>query len=145
LVDLTGGSSKPPDFSGVRKAQQPQYAEPEVVDYTQGGFSRPGLYQPQKNALAKVPGAKRHDLVKAQMTARAIAAAENEPELADWSQMNMPPAEQAWRVNFGRSASFYEQPTVTPSPYAEAILGQAVRPARPQQNRGGPRAPHIIN
>jgi hypothetical protein len=145
LVDLTGGSSKPPDFSGVRKAQQPQYAEPEVVDYSRGGFSKPGLYQPQKNPLAKVPGATRRDLVEAQKLARAIAAAEAEPELADWSQMNAPPAEQAWRVNFGRPASFYEQPMVTPSPYAEAILGRAVRAARPQQNRGGPRTPHIIN
>jgi hypothetical protein len=140
VVDLTGGSSKPPDFPGVRKAPQPQYAEPEVVDYTRGGFTRPGMYQP-RNALAQVPGAVRHDLVKAQQMARDLAAADDEPDLASWNEMNTPPAEQAWRVSFGRSASFYEQPTVTPSPYADAILGQAVRVSRPRPPRPNLAAP----
>jgi hypothetical protein len=151
VVDLTvpWAAAKPPDYSGVAQIAQQQHAESEVVDYSRGGFSKPGLYQPQKNALAKVPGAKRHDLVKAQMTARAIAAAENEPELASWDDMNTPSAEQAWMVNFGRPASFYERPALTPSPYAQAILGQAVAVARPRPQRPNLAAPQktpaIIN
>jgi hypothetical protein len=98
------------------------------------------MYQP-RNALAQVPGAVRHDLVKAQQMARDLAAADDEPDLASWNEMNTPPAEQAWRVSFGRSASFYEQPTVTPSPYADAILGQAVRVSRPRPPRPNLAAP----
>lgn len=150
VVDLTlpGANSKPPDFSGVRRTQPQQHAEPEVVDYTRGGFTRPGMYQP-RNALAQVPGAVRHDLVRAQQMARDLAAADDVPELASWNEMNTPPAEQAWRVSFGRPAAFREQPTLTPSPYADAILGQAVRVSRPRPQRPNLAAPQktpaIIN
>ena len=84
IVDLTApwASAKPPDFSGVRKMQQSQYAEPDVVDYTHGGFDRPGLYQPQ-NAMAGVPGVVRRDLVKAQQRARDLDACRGPGRAAD--------------------------------------------------------------
>lgn len=147
VVDMTGiwAASRPPDFSGVTQTTQQQYAEPDVVDYSRGGFEKPGMYSP-RNALAGVPGAVRRDLVRAQQMARDLAPAE-EPQMSSWDELSASPGEQAWMVSFGRQASFREQPTVTPSPYAQAILGQAVTVTRPRPARadGQQRLPHIVN
>jgi hypothetical protein len=145
VVDLTqpGAASKPPDFSGVRKTQpQQMWTEPQGV---RGEVSRASVYE-RRHPLDGVKGADRHDLVKAQRLASDLAAAEDRAETS-WAELSATPEEQNWMVNFGRPASFREQPTLTPSPYAAAILGQAVTSTRPRPTRadGQQRAPHIVN
>lgn len=156
LIDYTvpGAASRPPMHDIHRKPRR-ELVTDEIVDYTKGGHAAPG--HGRQLDLSRVPGRFRRDLVKAQTMARDLAAADDEPELASWDQVR----DDGHTVNFGRpmdgttlrhdpgprvtnlaaAGQLYGAPVVQ----ADAVLGQAYRPARPQQNRGGPRTPHIIN
>jgi hypothetical protein len=147
VIDYTvqGAASRPPMHETHRQPRHELVTDTEVVDYTKGGHPAPGLGRHLD--LSRVPGHIRRDLVQAQTMARDLAAVDGEPELATWQEVQG--LDDSRTVSFGRPASFYEQPTLTPSPYAQAILGQAVAVARPRPQRPNLAAPQktpaIIN
>ena len=145
VVDYMQASSRPPSFSGV--GQQPERGMlAEIIDYTQ---SAPGPSTVRRELdFSQVPAHIRRDRVQAEGMARAHA---QEDELAadvsSWDELQAR-SQQDRTVNFGRPA---DSPSlrgnrgqVTASPYAAAILGQAVRPPARQQNRGPQQVPHLI-
>jgi hypothetical protein len=155
----SSGRTKPPSFDIPKQVQGTQ--EPPVVDYTKGGFSRPGMGQQQLD-YSKVSNSDRRDFVKAARLAAQNRVDEEASEVSSWDQLVAANERVASTVNFsrpaGESSMRYDRPmhAITnpaaagllygPGPdYRAAAAGQSVRPPAPPRPESGPqRTPHII-
>lgn len=155
LIDYTvpGAASRPPMHETHRQARR-ELVTDEVVDYTKGGHAAPGAGRPKLD-LSRVPGHIRRNLVQAQTMARDLAAADDEPELTSWDQVQA--SDPGRTVNFGRpmdgSTLRHEPgPRITnpaaagqlygpPHVPSAAILGQAVTVSRSRPGRPNLAAP----
>ena len=156
VIDYTvpGAASRPPMHETHRQPRR-ELVTDEVVDYTKGGHAAPGARTPKLD-LSRVPGVVRRDLVQAQKMARDLAAADDEPELASWDQVQAQSQQPGgWEVTFERpvdgprpdpgpritnpaaAGQLYGPPRVP----AAAVLGQAVTVARPRPQRPNLAAP----
>jgi hypothetical protein len=87
VIDMTqGGASRPSHEPDVppRPARRP-VAEPEVVDYTQGGYQRTSIYE--RRTLAGVPGAVRRDFVRAQRAAAQNEVQDDDSTMSTWASL----------------------------------------------------------
>jgi hypothetical protein len=161
LIDYTvpGAASRPPMHDIHPRPRRELVTDEEVIDYTKGGRSRPGIYE-RRAPLDGVPGHIRRDLVQAQTMARDLAA-DDEPELTSWDHVQA--SEPGRMVNFGQpmdgSTLRHEPgPRITnqaaagqlygpPRVPVAAVLGEVAVGPRPRPIRGDgqQRTPHIVN